>query len=179
MNTSLQLPDINALDIYYQGRLVGRTTLDSTGLQLFEYDSTWLRDGFSISPLSLPLENRVFQAKRYPLHGIFGVFADSLPDRWGRLLLDRTLAQKGINTTTLTMLDRLSLVGADGMGALEYVPARSHMPQFEGWNYDELAQLCRNILAGHPSDIEQADKSGMLDTLYELGGSSGGARPKL
>lgn len=179
MNTTFRVPKVAFLDIVYHGRRVGRTTLDSSGVQLFEYDSAWLRDGFSISPLSLPLESRVFQAKRYPLNGMFGVFADSLPDGWGRLLLDRTLAQKGIDISSLSTLDRLSLIGQAGMGALEYRPAGPRMPQFGDWTYDELAQFCREVLTGPPNRVEQNTTPTMLDTLYHLGGSSGGARPKI
>ena len=54
-------------------------------------------DGFSISPLSLPLEKKVFMPKIDPFEGIFGVFADSLPDGWGRLLVDRLMRRNGWN----------------------------------------------------------------------------------
>lgn len=53
----------------------------------FEYDKEWLIDGFAISPFPLPLEQKVFIPKIDPFEGIFGVFADSLPDGWGRLLV--------------------------------------------------------------------------------------------
>ena len=45
------------------------------------------------------------------------MFNDSLPDGWGRLLLDRKLMNAGLNPGTLSPLDRLCFVGNSGMGA--------------------------------------------------------------
>ena len=58
-------------------------------LVAFEYAAEWLENGYSISPRSLPLEKKVFMPKIEPFDGLFGVFQDSLPDGWGRLLVDR------------------------------------------------------------------------------------------
>lgn len=76
---------LNKLDVYYHNLHVGTMALYQKRLAAFEYDSDWLIDGFSISPFSLPLEKKVFMPKVDPFEGIFGVFADSLPDGWGRL----------------------------------------------------------------------------------------------
>ena len=61
----------------------------------FQYDSSWLEDGFSISPFSLPLSNKVFYNSKPIFNGLFGVFHDSMPDGWGEILLRRFLAKKG------------------------------------------------------------------------------------
>ena len=108
--------------VFYHKRKVGRIAQTKEGLCAFEYDGAWLADGFSISPRSLPLEKRVFIAPRRPFDGNFGVFNDSLPDGWGQLLIDRMLAGKGLNPASVSLLDRLALVGTRGMGALEYQP---------------------------------------------------------
>lgn len=109
--------------VFYAGRSVGTLAATRDGVLAFEYEDEWLRDGFSISPLSLPLEKRVFVADRHPLDGVFGVFDDSLPDGWGRLLVDRLLRSQGIDPYEVGPIARLSLVGSSGMGALEYEPA--------------------------------------------------------
>lgn len=88
----------------------------------FEYDENWLKDGFAISPFSLPLEKKVFLPKPDPFDGLFGAFSDSLPDGWGRLLVDRMLLHEHINPDEIDMLNRLAIVGKTGMGALEYRP---------------------------------------------------------
>lgn len=88
------------LAVLYHGRKVGTLALYQNRLAAFEYASEWLADGFSISPLSLPLERKVFMPKVEPFEGLFGVFADSLPDGWGRLLVDR-LTRKSTQLSAL------------------------------------------------------------------------------
>ena len=86
---------INKLEVYYHDVRVGTMALYQNRLALFEYDNDWIADGFSISPFSLPLEKKVFMPKIDPFDGIFGVFADSLPDGWGRLLVDSLITKAG------------------------------------------------------------------------------------
>ncbi|MFO3714453.1 HipA N-terminal domain-containing protein [Oribacterium sp. P9] len=130
-----------------------------------------MEKGFSISPFSLPLKRQVFIPSKDHFDGLFGVFADSLPDNWGRLLLNRLLRAHQQNTDELTVIDRLAIVGKSGMGALTYYPEKSYEQNYEHVDLDELAEECAKIL-----NTEYSDK---LDELYCLGGTSGGARPKI
>ena len=77
------------LKVFYNGILVGTLAKTPERVVAFEYDLDWLNNGFSISPFSLPLIKKVFIPKYEPFDGLFGVFNDSLPDGWGRLLVDR------------------------------------------------------------------------------------------
>ncbi len=113
---------LNKLEVFYHERPVGTIALYQNRLAAFEYDSNWLANGFSISPFSLPLEKKVFIPKIDPFEGLFGVFADSLPDGWGRLLVDRLMKKNGINPHEIGSLERLAIVGNSGMGALTYQP---------------------------------------------------------
>ena len=113
------------LHVYYGERLVGTMALTESKKAAFEYDDKWLADGFSISPFSLPLEKKVFVPTKDYFRGLFGVFADSLPDAWGQLLVDRMLKARGILSADMTQLERLAIVGDSGMGALSYRPASS------------------------------------------------------
>jgi serine/threonine-protein kinase HipA len=140
-------------------------------LTAFEYDKGWLKDGFSISPFSLPLEQKVFIGKREPFDGVYGVFADSLPDGWGRLLVDRLMLEKRIEPRSVGSLSRLAIVGKSGMGALTYEPEVHLGKGIQDIDYDEIALECSKIL--------KTDYSEKLDDLFALGGSSGGARPKI
>lgn len=88
----------------------------------FEYDKAWLTRGFSISPLDLPLKPDLFIAKPEPFWGNFGIFEDSLPDGYGRYLLNRLLRKQAIDDSHLTPIQRLSIIGTSGMGALCYLP---------------------------------------------------------
>ena len=129
-------------------------------LSAFEYDSAYLLSGVSISPFNLPLKSEVFIAKRTPFNGGFGVFDDSLPDGWGNLILDRYLKSKGIDPAKLTLLQRLSLIGSTGRGALEYRPDYSESTTDEIINFDNLANEAEKILT---TDYEGES----LDTLYK------------
>ena len=99
------------LTVKYHNRVVGTLSLTPDDrLCAFEYDNAWLSEGFSISPLELPLKTDLFIAKAQPFHGNFGIFEDSLPDGYGRYLLHKALLREGINDTDLSALDRLSIV---------------------------------------------------------------------
>ena len=164
------------LEVYYRNRPVGILAETPDHLAAFQYDESWLESGFSISPLSLPLNSNVFvppEKCRERFGGFFGVFADSLPDSWGQLLLDRHLEAIGIDRGDIGPLDRLAYIGRSGMGALEYRPAKEADFRIDsaGLSLDQVAAECEKVLSSQPSE--------QLDLLYQLGGSSGGTRPKI
>lgn len=165
--------NITQIEVRYNGRLVGHMGLTKEGLSAFEYCADWLSTGFSISPFELPLRNGVFIAKPRPFEGGFGVFDDCLPDGWGLLILDRYLQQKGINPGSLTLLDRLALVGSTGRGALEFRPDNSVANRQDYADFEKLALEAEQILG---SD-EYAGEG--IKEFQDRGGSPGGARPKI
>ena len=162
---------VNKMNVFYRDRHVGTMALYQNRLAAFEYDREWLNDGFSISPFSLPLEKQVFLPNIDPFEGLFGVFADSLPDGWGRLLVDRLMRRNGLDPQTVGNLERLAIVGESGMGALTYRPVISMGNTRDMLTLDEIAAECGRILNEEPSEN--------LDYLFANGGSSGGARPKI
>ena len=159
------------LEVFIDERLVGTLALYKGQLVAFEYSNEWLGKGYSISPFSLPLQQRVFIPEPDPFDGLFGVFSDSLPDGWGRLLVDRMLIKQGIPPATIDMLNRLAIVGGSGMGALVYRPVHELVTNNSQLEYDHLARECQQVL--------EEEYSEDLDQLFKLGGSSGGARPKI
>ncbi len=160
------------LHIKLNNNILGRLLLGKKGNTLFEYNAQWLESGFSISPFYLPLKPGVFEAKPEPFSGLFGVFADSMPDGWGNLLLDRFLMSKKIQLSSLNVLDRLSFVGKNGMGALSYEPDTGFINKNNTPNLNVIANQVSEILS------EQADLT-TVKSLLEQTGSSGGARPKI
>lgn len=167
----MQLDKISRLTVKFNGTVVGWLAELKTGNIAFQYNDDWLKNGFSISPFSLPLEKKVFVNNRPDkFNGIFGVFWDSLPDGWGELVVRRMLAQKGINFDRLSPLVKLSIVNRNGLGALEYEPNQALKSANEQLDLDEIAKMAEKIL----NNAENVD----LDCAYKLGGSSGGARPK-
>ena len=159
------------LKVFYNDILVGTLAKTPDRVVAFEYDSDWLNNGFSISPFSLPLIKKVFIPKYDPFSGLFGVFNDSLPDGWGRLLVDRLFLKNKINPAEIDSLNRLAVVQESGMGALIYKPEHRFESENSISDYDILAQECSKILESQNPDN--------LDELFQLGGSSGGARPKI
>ncbi|MEA4936073.1 MAG: type II toxin-antitoxin system HipA family toxin [Paludibacter sp.] len=163
---------IDVVEMYQNGIRTGRLAQTADRLCAFEYDPAYLQTGFSISPFFLPLQAGVFVAKATPFGGNFGVFDDSLPDGWGSLLLDRYLRSKGIAASRLSVLQRLALVGNNGRGALEYFPDNSIKPDNELPDLDQLASEAKKVLTTSYTGEG-------LETLFQHGGSSGGARPKV
>ena len=153
-------------------RLVGRLA-QKDRMVFFEYASDFLSTGLEISPFKLPLKPGLITCSDTVFDGLFGVFNDSLPDGWGRLLLDRKLRSLGINPGALSPLDRLRYVGHRGMGALIYEPeiqdSHSEFPHDQNWDHlaDEILQF-----QAHEEDH-------FVDELLALNGSSAGARPKI
>lgn len=162
---------VNKLFVKYHGIMVGELTLTPDGSRcVFRYDKDWLSTGFSISPLDLPLKSDLFIAQATPFWGNFGIFEDSLPDGYGRYLLNRMLRRQGIDDARLTPLQRLSIVGSSGMGALCFEP-ETHMERInEKVSFDHLQQLALEVLS------ERNDKDAAF--LYYKSGNSGGCRPK-
>lgn len=160
--------------VYYQGliskQLMGRLFLKNREI-FFEYDAAFIPLGLSLSPFKLPLNSGVFTADDRTFEGLFGVFNDSLPDGWGKLLLDRKLMSVGINPKTLSPLDRLCFVGAHGMGALSYEPENPV-------NHHSLLQDL-DAIDDEIQNYQTQEDDRYLDDLIALGDSAIGARPKI
>ena len=162
---------IELLNVKYHGRIVGTLSMTPDNkLCAFEYAPSWLAEGFSISPLELPLRQGLFLAKPSPFYGNFGIFEDCLPDGYGRYLLHKLLQKEGIDDFKLSALDRLSIVGSGGMGALTFEPETSIKQGADVTDFDLLQEKALEVLKE-----KQDDDAGLL--LYNSG-NSGGARPK-
>lgn len=162
---------IEKLLVKYHDIAVGTLSLSPDNrLCIFEYDRKWLADGFSISPLELPLKPGIFIAHAEPFGGNFGIFEDSLPDGYGRYLLHKELKRIGVNDFELSSLDRLSIVGNQGMGALTYTPHTMVGSSNDTINFDLLQAKALEVLS------ERCDSDAGL--LLHNSGNSGGARPK-
>ena len=163
--------NVDKLFVKYHGQMVGTLMMSPDGESaVFQYAEEWLATGFSVSPLELPLQRKLFIAPRAPFYGNFGVFEDSLPDGYGRYLLNRILKAEGIDDFALTPLQRLAIVGSAGMGALCYEPAYGLVDDAILPELDDLQQLALDVLSE-----KQTEGAGVL---YFNSGNSGGCRPK-
>lgn len=165
------MKQINKISVLYRDQIVGELSMTNNNhVCAFQYDKKWLSSGFSISPLELPLKSGLFIAKPEPFWGNFGIFEDSLPDGYGRYLLNRLLQKQGIDDNNLTPIQRLSIVGASGMGALSYHPESFIGEEKILPKLDHLQQMALDVLS------EKTDTG--IDILYFNSGNSGGCRPK-
>jgi len=140
-----------------------------TGRHIFKYEPVFQSSGLEISPLHLPLGNETYIAQQgtnfYNLHG---VFADSLPDAWGRAVQDAEFLK--IDVDGPTVLERLAFIGLNGIGALNYHPAQKFPKGDEITELATLRKAAQKIMKGNADEISER--------LLKCGGSAGGARPK-
>ncbi len=166
------MKDILKIIVSLDNRTIG--TLQMTPERdrcVFEYDKDWLANGFSISPWELPLRTGLIYSKEKSFSGGFAAFEDSMPDGYGLYLLDRMLRREGRSLRELSPLQRLSLVGNAGMGALCYKPeTNKENIAVTVDDFDEIQHKALDIL----SEKSDADAS----YLYYNSHNSGGARPK-
>ena len=148
---------------------VGRLAIRDRIIYL-EYERSFIERGLEISPLRLPLQPGLKSFDAALFDGLPGVFNDSLPDGWGRLLFDRALRAQGLTPAQASPLDRLAHVGAGGMGALTYEPAMETDAGSDDIDLDWLASQALEVLEGHADEV--------IGELLALNGSSTGARPK-
>lgn len=152
--------------------LVGRLAQNRQGAY-FQYDDVYQRHYHSLSPFHLPFDTRLHAAPPSPHNGLHGLFADSLPDGWGLMLMDRLFRQHGIPPHAVTPMDRLAFIGEHGMGALSYHPSseRFDADDVDHWSrLSELGEQARRLFDGQTDTV--------LASLAQAG-SSGGARPKV
>lgn len=165
---------MKTVQVRYQGWgenwLLGTLADDGQHL-LFEYSTQALREGLELSPRHLPLQKQAMG--HFPAHQwrLPGLFADSLPDGWGMLLMDRLFRKQGLRPEQLSPLDRLSFVGPRGMGALTYEPETKANEWPDALDLVALAKETALVLQGEDTQA--------LQHLAMLGGSPQGARPKV
>ena len=174
---------VQAAHISLWGRDIGAVAWnEGRGLAEVEYTDAFIRTGLDIAPLTLPRDRRIFSFPELPqetFHGLPGLLADSLPDRFGNVLIDLWCQRNGRSIGDLTPVERLCYIGTRGMGALEFRPAlmpasRSTLPI----DVAELTDLAREILAKRTSLVVDLHTQRAMDTIIRIGTSAGGARAK-
>jgi serine/threonine-protein kinase HipA len=168
------------------GRTIGAVSLDEgNDVAAFEYDQAFAASGIEIAPLTMPLSSRVYSFPELPrktFYGLPGLLADSLPDKFGHVLIDAWLASQGRQPDSYNAIERLCYTGVRGMGALEFSPAIGpRARQASRIQIDKLVELASDVLT-HRNDLRVsfADESRerALTDILRVGTSAGGARAK-
>lgn len=175
----MKLAKLRVMDLGWGQRLPLGTLADAGGRLLFEFSPEAVARGVEASPLRAPLPRPGAQALALTgpahSHGLPGFIADALPDGWGLLLMDRALRRRGQDPRTVSVLDRLAMVGDRAPGALGFEPADAG--DSDAWPALTLEQLALDT-AAVLADPDAGSPTQQLQRLFRLGGSAQGARPK-
>ena len=171
------------------GKFVGAVLWDQqSGIASFEYDPSFLRNNWDISPLTMPISEasngKIFRFPELPektYYGLPGLLADSLPDRFGNQLIDLWLATQGREPGSMNPVERLCYMGKRGMGALEFRPAtrieKGDSNILEVSELVNLAQSAVNRKSDLTTNLSNDEAHALLD-IIRVGTSAGGARAK-
>ncbi|WP_417228395.1 type II toxin-antitoxin system HipA family toxin [Amphritea sp.] len=180
---------MEVITITYQDDAVGAVSFDTKkGLGSFEYDPGFTKKGVELSPIKMPLSNRIYSFPELDFNtfkGLPGLIADSLPDDFGNAVLNAWVAGQGRSPSDITPLQRLQYTGKRGMGALEYAPATKlrSLNASQQVEIQSLVSIAQEILDSRGNfEVElkqndQDDREAMM-SLLSVGMSAGGARPK-
>lgn len=175
---------MTAAEVYLWGTKIATVVFDNeTGLASFEYADGFLRSGIEVSPIAMPLSPQVYtfpELAAKSFHGLPGLLADSLPDKFGNAVIDAWLQRQGRSPESFDPVERLCYTGNRGMGALEYVPARGPgAGEQDEVRIERLVALASDILRAR-EDMHvsvKADEEAMRE-IIRVGTSAGGARAK-
>ena len=173
-------------EVLLWGRSIGAVSLADGGTTAaFEYVPAFVGSGIELSPLRMPLQRRVYRFPELPFntfHGLPGLLADSLPDRFGNALIDQWLAMQGRKPESFDAVERLCYIGARGMGALEFKPALGPRPRKSSpLDVAALVALASEVLThrkGLKASLRSAARKHALEDILRVGTSAGGARAK-
>lgn len=178
---------VEVVEVWMWGRRVGAAAwLPDRSAASFEFDRDFQRSGIQLAPLQMPLGSRVFSfpaLARQTFHGLPGLLADSLPDKFGSALIDTWLARQGRSPQDFSTIERLSYIGTRGMGALEFRPALREEEESVELEIQELVSLAGAVQEGREAMAAQLgatdeERAAALTDILRVGTSAGGARAK-
>ncbi|MEK6325673.1 MAG: type II toxin-antitoxin system HipA family toxin [Acidobacteriota bacterium] len=168
------------------GRTIGAVSMEEgRDYAAFQYDPSFAQSGIEISPLTMPLNDRVYAFPELPqntFRGLPGLLADSLPDKFGNALINAWLATQGRTASDFNAIERLCYTGTRGMGALEFAPQLGpKLRQAKKIEIDALVQLASDVLTQHgefAGNFQDPAREKALKDILRVGTSAGGARAK-
>lgn len=177
---------MNVATVKLWGSTIGAVSWDEDrGYSSFQYQPKFARSSIQVAPLMMPMANTIYSfptLSKETFQGLPGMLADSLPDRFGNAVINAWLAQKGRPANSMDPVEKLCHIGARGMGALEFVPAKGpRSKKTSKIAVDELVQLASEILTKRENfkvSLTDKHKEAALQDILRIGTSAGGARPK-
>ncbi len=168
------------------GRRIGAVSSpDDGGTATFQYDRRFAESGIQLAPLVMPLREAPYQFSNLnpdSFHGLPGLLADSLPDRYGQALIDTWLAGQGRTPGSFVAVERLCYVGRRGMGALEFRPVQGpNAGADHDLQIDALVRLASEVVADREQlavSLADGQRRQAMRDILQVGTSAGGARAK-
>lgn len=175
-----EIIDIRTVKVSLWGTTIGYLHKQENGLIGFQFDDKFVGSGIEVSPLKMPLSRATYVfpgLSEETFCGLPGMLADSLPDKFGNIVIKRYLESQGRADGSLTALEKLCYVGKRGMGALQYEPAVQMFDEKQHVDIDALTKLASDILEEREGKHLQYDER-MISQLMQGSSSVGGARAK-
>lgn len=172
--------DIRTVKVKMWGTTIGYLHRQDNEMIGFQYDENFIPSGIEISPLKMPLSNATYFFPALPeetFSGLPGMLADSLPDKFGNIVIKHYLESQGRTKDSFTVLEKLCYTGKRGMGALEYEPATNIVDADEEIDIDALTKLAADILSER-ENLNMKYNDNMIAQLMQGSSSVGGARAK-
>ena len=172
--------DIRTVKVKMWGTTIGYLHRQDNGFIGFQYDEKFIPSGIEVSPIRMPLSDITYSFPTLPevtFSGLPGMLADSLPDKFGNIVIKRYLESQGRTADSLTPLEKLCYTGNRGMGALEYEPSTDIVDVNEDVDIDALTKLASDILSER-EDLKLKYDDNMIAQLMQGSSSVGGARAK-
>lgn len=174
------MKNVNTVRVKMWGTTVGYLHQADNGMVGFQYDEEFLKSNIEISPIKMPLSTATYIFPALPeqtFHGLPGMVADSLPDKFGNTVINRYLESQGRTADSLSVIEKLCYTGKRGMGALEYEPSQELTTMDQTIDLDALTKLASEILS-EKEQIHIEKNDNLMAQLMECGSSVGGARAK-
>ncbi|MEE5994032.1 MAG: type II toxin-antitoxin system HipA family toxin [Oscillospiraceae bacterium] len=172
---------IDVAEVYLWGTKIGNVYMgEFEEYAKFEYDKSFQKSGIQLSPIMMPLSNKIYSfpsLANTSFRGLAGLVADSLPDKFGNAIISRWLASKGRSESSFTAVERLCYTGKRGMGALEYSPAMERNSISGEVDISEMTRLASSVLSQRTETTLSEENMNKMQ-LLEIGSSAGGARAK-
>jgi len=177
---------MTSAEVKLWGTKIGAVAWDNKrDIANFEYDPHFIKSGIEVSPITMPLSSGIYSfpaLNKEAFHGLPGLLADSLPDKFGNALIDTWLAGQGRTPESFNAVERLCYVGSRGMGALEFAPMVGPKPQkSRKIDIDALVGLASEILTKRhefTQSFSTSKRENALQDILRIGTSAGGARAK-
>lgn len=164
------------------GTRIGSVIFDENrSIGLFEYSPSFINSGIEVSPIVMPLSERTYEfpeLNKESFHGLPGLLADSLPDKFGNAVINEWLSTQGRTPQSFNPVERLCYTGTRGMGALEFFPATGpDSKESESIQVSRLVELAEKVLKFRKG-LNINVRTDSLEEIIKVGTSAGGARAK-